>query len=124
MGAESPPRVGFADRSFGEAIAEVARRLEAEGSSQETLQKMVELAVGTIGGCDHAGVSIINEGMRTPAASDDGPCRVDELQYDAGEGPCLDAIWKHDIFQTGDLRSEGRWPHFSSRAATVRTRTS
>ena len=118
MGAESPPWMGFPDRSFGEAIAEVARRLEAEGSAQKTLQKMVELAVATIVGCDHAGVSIINEGVRTPAASDDVPRRVDRLQYDAGEGPCLDAIWKHDVFHTGDLRSEDRWPHFSSRAAS------
>jgi serine phosphatase RsbU (regulator of sigma subunit) len=106
------------DRSFGEAIAAVARRLEAEGSAQATLQKMVELAVATIAGCDHAGVSIVNEGVRTPAASDDVPRRVDEIQYDVGEGPCLDAIWKDEIFQTHDLRSELRWPNFSSRAAS------
>jgi serine phosphatase RsbU (regulator of sigma subunit) len=118
MGVESAPRMGFPDRSFGEAIAEVARRLDAEGSAQETLQTMVELAVATVGGCDHAGVSIINEGVQTPAASDDVPRRVDEIQYDAGEGPCLDAIWKHGVFQTDDLRSEDRWPHFSSRAAS------
>jgi hypothetical protein len=86
MGPESPPRMGSPDRSFGEAIAEVARRLEAEGSAQQTLQKMVELAVATIAGCDHAGVSIINEAVQTPAGSDDVPHRVDELQYDAGEG--------------------------------------
>lgn len=118
MGAESPPRMGWPDRSFGEAIAEVARRLEAEGTAQKTLQKMVELAVATIAGCDHAGVSITNEGVQTPAASDDVPRRVDWLQYESGEGPCLDAIWKHDIYQADDLRSETRWPHFSTRAAS------
>jgi hypothetical protein len=32
---------------------------------------MVVLAVATIAGCDHAGVSIINEGARFAAAPDD-----------------------------------------------------
>jgi serine phosphatase RsbU (regulator of sigma subunit) len=106
------------DRSFADAIAEVARRLQAERTAQETLQKMVELAASTIGGCDHAGVSIVNAGVDTPAASDDVPRRVDRIQYESGEGPCLDAIWKHAVFQSDDLRTEVRWPHFSSRAAS------
>jgi serine phosphatase RsbU (regulator of sigma subunit) len=117
MGARSSLQMGSSDRSFAEAIAEVARGLEAEGTAIETLQKMVELAVSTIAGCDHAGVSLVNEGVETPVASDDVPRQVDRLQYEAGEGPCLDAIWKHDVFQAGDLRSEDRWPDFSSRAA-------
>lgn len=52
--AESPRRDNFA-----EAIAGIARALQAEATAQETLQKMVELAVSTIRGCDHAGVSIV-----------------------------------------------------------------
>ncbi len=105
-------------RDFGEEIADVARRLQAEATAQETLQKMVELAAGTIGGCDHAGVSIVDGGVQTPAASDDVPRQVDRVQYEAGEGPCLDAIREHEVFQTDDLSAEDRWPSFSARAAT------
>src|SRR4051794_31723747 len=47
-----PEESGSAQNGFAEAIAEVARQLQAEGSAQETLQTMVELAVSTIGGCD------------------------------------------------------------------------
>src|SRR3954454_4363414 len=78
---------------------------------------MVELAVSTISGCDHAGVSIVerNGEIDTPAASDDVPRQVDALQYETDEGPCLDAISAHAVFHTDDLGAERRWPKFSSR---------
>ena len=109
---------GSAQNGFAEAIAEVARQLQAECSAQETLQTMVELAVSTISGCDHAGVSIVerNGEIDTPAASDDVPRQVDALQYETDEGPCLDAIRAHAVFETDDLGAERRWPKFSSRA--------
>lgn len=55
--------------------------------------------------------------MRTPAATDKVPRQVDAIQYESSEGPCLDAIREHDVFQTGDLLLEDRWPNFSRRAA-------
>lgn len=55
--------------------------------------------------------------MRTPAASDDVPAKVDAIQCEVGEGPCLDAIREHDVFQTDDLANEARWPDFARRAA-------
>jgi GAF domain-containing protein len=33
-----------------------------------------------------------------------------------GEGPCIDAITKREVFRTGDLAAEERWPSFSRRA--------
>jgi serine phosphatase RsbU (regulator of sigma subunit) len=113
-----PQVSGSAQNGFAEAIAEVARQLQAEGSAQATLQTMVELAVSTIRGCDHAGVSIVepDDEIDTPAASDDVPRQVDALQYESNEGPCLDAIRAHAVFQTDDLEAERRWPNFSSRA--------
>jgi len=103
---------------LAETFAEVARALEAEGSVQATLDRMVELAVKTVDGCDHAGVTLVEGGsVCTPAASDDLPGVVDSVQYETGEGPCLDAIREHEVFQTGHLAEEARWPGFSRRAA-------
>jgi transcriptional regulator with GAF, ATPase, and Fis domain len=100
-----------------EIFAEVARSLLAQDDVQQTLQRIVELAVETIDGCDHAGVSFL-KGRKgsTPAASDDVPLRVDAIQYETDEEPCLDAIRKHEVFRTGDLGQETRWPEFASRA--------
>jgi transcriptional regulator with GAF, ATPase, and Fis domain len=54
--------------------------------------------------------------VSTPAASSDVPQKVDAIQYEVGEGPCLDAIREHEVFRTGDLGRERRWPRFSARA--------
>jgi transcriptional regulator with GAF, ATPase, and Fis domain len=108
----SSPGGGSAD-----AFAEIARALLAEGDVQHTLQKICDLAVETIDGCDHAGISFLRgKKVDTPAASDDVPRHVDLIQYEVGEGPCLDAIRDHEVFQTGDLGRERRWPHFAARA--------
>lgn len=107
----------MASQSGGaKAFAEVARAL-AEGDVQQTLQKVVDMAVDTISGCDHAGISFLKGGKgSTPAASDDVPLLVDAIQYETGEGPCLSAIREHDVFESGDLRLESRWPKFAARA--------
>src|SRR3954452_13682352 len=88
---------GSPQTGLAEAIAQVARCLHAEASAQATLQRMVELAVSTIRGCEHAGVSIVKGAIDTPAASDDVPRQVDAVQYDTGEGPCLSAIGEHQV---------------------------
>ena len=87
------------------------------GSVHETLQRTVDLAVKTIPGCEHAGVSVVHHRkIATPAATDSLPLRVDAIQYEVGEGPCLDAIAESQTFKTDDLTDEVRWPGFSARA--------
>lgn len=103
---------------LSDTFADVARSLRAERSVQATLGKIVELAVKTIDGCDYAGVSLVQGGkITTPASSDEIPAKYDAVQYETGEGPCLDAIREHDVFQTDDLSHETRWPKFARRAA-------
>ncbi|HEX2046657.1 MAG TPA: GAF and ANTAR domain-containing protein [Acidimicrobiales bacterium] len=100
-----------------EVFAEVARSLLAQEDVQQTLQKIVDLAVETLDGCDCAGITFLKgRQFSTPAASSDVPRKVDAIQYETGEGPCLDAIREHDVFRTGDLEHERRWPKFSPRA--------
>jgi serine phosphatase RsbU (regulator of sigma subunit) len=104
--------------AFAETIADVARLMQSGGTAQRTLQKMVELAPSMVDGCDHASVSVVEgDHFATPAASDEVPETVDRIQYETGQGPCLDAIRHHEVFVTGDLRAEKRWPAFSARAA-------
>jgi GAF domain-containing protein len=100
-----------------ETFAEVARSLLSQEDVQHTLQKIVDLAVETIDGCDHAGITFLKGKLpSTPASSNDVPPKVDAIQYETGEGPCLDAIRHQEVYQTGDLGQERRWPSFASRA--------
>lgn len=100
-------------------MADVARLLQREESVAGTLDAIVRAAVERLDGMDEAGITLVHDRKPlTPAATSDLPRAVDALQYEAGEGPCLDAITGHDIFVTGDLAGEtDRWPDFGPRAA-------
>ena len=102
---------------LAQTFADVARALLAEDDVEATLHRITQLAVETIEGCDHAGVSLI-EGRKisTAAASDDLSRQVDAIQYEVDEGPCLDAIREHESFRIDDLGTEDRWPTFCRRA--------
>lgn len=103
------------NHDLAQQLAQVARELLGAGDVQQTLQRMVDLAVATIDGCDHAGLSLVVGGrIETPAHNDRIPEIVDEIQNTTGEGPCMDAIREHEVFETGDLAVEVRWPRFST----------
>jgi GAF domain-containing protein len=81
------------------------------------LDKIVRLAVETLDACEFAGISLMDgRKITSPASSNDIPKSLDEIQSETGEGPCIDAIREHEVFQTGDLKNESRWPKFSERA--------
>jgi GAF domain-containing protein len=106
-----------ADLELAKTFSQIARILIAEADPQATLQRIVELAVETIDNCEHAGISEIHEKIVTsPASSDALPAIVDRIQSETGEGPCVDAIREHQVFQTGRLSDEERWPAFTARA--------
>lgn len=100
-----------------EMFADVARILAAPGDLQAKLTKIVNLAVEQLEACEYAGISFV-EGRKitSPASSNDVPRIVDRIQAETDEGPCVDAIKEHEVFITGDLATEGRWPQFARRA--------
>lgn len=65
-----------------------------------------------------AAVSTVGEvlGSETISASDDVAARLDELQFDLGEGPCWEAMRTVAAVLEPDFRRAGvkRWPAFAS----------
>lgn len=49
------------------------------------------------------------------AATDELVERVDAVQYETGEGPCLEAIAGHDVVRASDLAVNAPWPKFAAR---------
>ena len=45
--------------------------------------------------------------------------RGDALQYQLGEGPCLDAVRSQDTVISPNLREEARWPEWTPRASVL-----
>lgn len=79
---------------------------------------MTRAAVETIPGCDSAAISLIqNRGrISSVASTDDLARRIDAIQDEIGEGPCLGAISDHAVYQIDDFRdASARWPTFARR---------
>lgn len=100
-------------------LAAAARALQDEPDTQHTLDRSASLAMELVPNCHYAGISIARRDgtIDTPAATDDLVRRGDELQYEFGEGPCLDAIWHHDTVVSANLTDERRWPMWAPRVA-------
>jgi len=114
-----PGLAGGADeQSLAERVADAARVLADEPTLQQTLDRVVELAVSMVDGCESAGISLVTRGrIETPAASDDLVARGDTLQYELAEGPCLDAIHDHPLVESGDIVTDARWPRWAPAVA-------
>ena len=104
--------------SFLRQLADAARSMQGKSGTQETLDEAVEVATEIIPGCDLAGMSIVHRGgIDTPAASGEALRRLDELQFELKEGPCFDALRKHEVVLSRDLATDQRWPTWGPRVA-------
>jgi len=91
---------------------------ESAGLS-DTLGVAVEGAKSLVANADAVGISMTHHKRKidTPAATDVACRRGDEMQYELGEGPCLQSIYQQETVRSSDLRTEQRWPTWSSRVA-------
>src|SRR5205085_6611619 len=87
-------------------------RLEAR------LHRVAELACVTLSDCDMAAMTLVRSGRpSTPVCTDEVTREIDQAQYDADSGPCLDAYRHQQVFRIASTRSEQRWPNFVRAAA-------
>lgn len=102
-----------------DALAHAARRLGEASSLEETLSEIVHHARLAVPGADHVGVTLVHPdgSFATLAATGEKTRELDDLQYDLGEGPCLQAIEEDAVVHVPDVRRETRWSGFMSEAA-------
>jgi transcriptional regulator with GAF, ATPase, and Fis domain len=105
-------------RHVARALAEAAREINAPRDLQHTLDTIVQTATSSIPGIDHVGIAISHRDgkVETMAATDPFVWDLDEMQYELGEGPCLDAIWKEPVLRVEHARHEQRWPRYIPKA--------
>ncbi|WP_281275753.1 GAF and ANTAR domain-containing protein [Arthrobacter echini] len=100
-------------------LGELARSLQHEKSSDRILSIMAAAAVELIPGVDQGSISVVHArqriGSRAPTSALAG--HLDALQNEAGQGPCLDAMYEHETVHVPDMAAETRWPRFAQRAA-------
>jgi ANTAR domain/GAF domain len=98
--------------------ADIGREMVAPGTRTDALNAVTRVAVRRIPGVEWASITEGIDGrFSTVVATDERARTVDKIQYELGNGPCVDAIMNATNFRTGHLESDDRWPEFSRRAA-------
>jgi GAF domain-containing protein len=83
----------------------------------DLLDRVVQLAARTVSNCAFAGITVGQGGkLETPVYTDERSPRVDQAQYDADTGPCVDAFRTGQVMQIHDTATEQRWRQFCDAA--------
>jgi GAF domain-containing protein len=81
------------------------------------LNKIVHLAAEAVAGAAGCGITVRRDGRPFSAAvSNELAGQVDEIQYGADQGPCLDALRGGTVVQVDDLSQEERWDDYRPHA--------
>lgn len=97
-------------------FARVNGMLLSDGTVERAVELLAQAAKNTVPGAIGAGVSLISSvGRKESAGSTDRVVReADDLQYRIGQGPCLTAWASRAAVNVNDVRSDHRWPDWSS----------
>jgi GAF domain-containing protein len=98
------------------AYAELQNLLLDSSDLTDFLHQAAVLAASVIPGSSCGITFRHSRGNLTVASSDIRAAQVDELQYTAGQGPCLDAMHTGQEVSVPDLVSESRWADYRLRA--------
>ncbi|MEV7623938.1 GAF and ANTAR domain-containing protein [Actinoplanes sp. NPDC089786] len=107
-----------------QAFAELGRIRLSETDLGGVLARVAELAKQTLDGADEVSVTLVTgPDARTATFTGDVALDLDETQYEAERGPCLDASITATTFSIPDTGTEERWPGFAKRAADAGIRS-
>jgi GAF domain-containing protein len=94
-----------------------ARSLHEARSVEKTLEGITQAAVDAIPGADWASITMVTDRKNLETRAPTGPVviRIDQEQYDTGEGPCLSALWDAAVVRADDIATDDRWPTWAAR---------
>jgi hypothetical protein len=122
---EGGATVGSAPRQVDDQVAALTDALESVYAELDTgarterfLHEVCRAAVAEVPGADMAGITVLHEDgvARTRTATDELMVTIDQVQYDVGEGPCLEAARTQAMTRAGVEDATVRWPVFAARA--------
>jgi GAF domain-containing protein len=105
-------------------IRELHRALLSTQGVEEFLHELAVLAARLVGGGLSCGMTMQPDGKpATVACSDPLAARVDEVQYQLDDGPCLHALRNGCVVRIEDTAEKARWPEFEAQAAAYGIRS-
>jgi GAF domain-containing protein len=107
------------------ALAEAAEALAGEAGPELTTERICALAVELIAGCDHASITVRQRrgGFHTLASSSETAAKLDSMQFDKSQGPCLAVMDEGEAITSNNVETDGRWPLWAHEAAGLGARS-
>jgi len=104
--------------NLNELHESLARVVVADRELADVLTEITRIARRTMPSVDATSITLIRGG-RPFTAVYDGQMALDadELQYQRGYGPCMDAGQAGQMLLIDDMRTEQRWPDYAQHAA-------
>jgi transcriptional regulator with GAF, ATPase, and Fis domain len=103
-------------------MADLARSFSTPRSIEESLSTVTAAAVDLMPTRACAGILMVSGGGKTfesVAPTSDLLPKLDHVQEQLGEGPCVAAAVANMVVRSDDFRSEKRWPRFAAGAVDV-----
>jgi GAF domain-containing protein len=100
------------------SLAELSKFFVGDKTMLDTLHRVATLATDAVASAEFCGLTMLVDGeTRTGVFTDPACPEIDQAQYDADSGPCLDAFRTGDILRIDSTADDNRWPQFSAACA-------
>jgi len=114
-----------APQAVGDTTAVLLDLVLRADSVEEQLQRVADAATGLSPDVAACGVTVqLGRRPVSVASSDPLSATVDELQYEAQVGPCLDSLRTGDVVVVADYAQESRWGDYPGHAVAHGLRSS
>lgn len=102
-------------RELADALAAVAQRVDS--GRGRPLDRLTEATLEALPAAEAVSLTVLEpEGFRSGAATSELARRADTLQYELGQGPCVDAALEDTANLSGDVAADPRWSRWGRRA--------
>jgi GAF domain-containing protein len=101
-----------------ESLAALSRHLVGDSTLADTLSRVCQAAVGGVPPSVYAGISMTIDGkLGTYVFSDPTVIEIDYAQYEAGDGPCVEAFRTGRVVLVESTLEPGPYPELRAAAA-------
>lgn len=102
---------------LSQSLAALSRFFVGDRTVEDTLQRVAELSAVAVPPAAMTGITMMVEGKpATSVFTDPTSPEIDQAQYDADTGPCLDTFRERRLIAVGSTEGDRRWPAFAAAA--------
>jgi GAF domain-containing protein len=125
VGAGSSRTGAPSKEDLARTLGNFAVEMENQSDAESVLRTIVAGAVVIVPGVRWAGISLISGNAVEPRVpSDPVVAKLDSLQSELNQGPCMSALREHRTVHISDMSQPSPWPQFAAAASALGVRSS